>query len=82
MAKWTEGKYAFWSADLGRGVKLSVAYDPARDEPNKPYTATVVMMLSMQLRERFATVKEAQAAAERAARQVLTRALAALDEGE
>jgi hypothetical protein len=50
-----------------------------RTEGDNPYVASA---MDLRLKHRFATLEEAKAAAERAARQILTRALAALDEGE
>lgn len=79
MAIWTEGRYASWSADLGHGHRLHVHLGLTRTEGDNPYVASA---MDLRLKHRFATLEEAKAAAERAARQILTRALAALDEGE
>ena len=75
MAIWKEGNFlGSWYAELSDGLNLKVFYNPI--DPDRLYQARVFDYHTLWA----ATLEEAKQAAERIAREILSQALAALDE--
>lgn len=74
MVAW-EKDLGCWQAFLGGGLILTVYRDDDPEDPDKPFE---VVVFDVPLRDNFASLEEAQAAAEREARRMLNRALVLL----
>lgn len=77
MVDWVEGKHAGYRAKLAPGVELSVQWDATRSKESD-LPPWLVNVMGCTLKRRFEDQDEAKAAAISAARELLTKALNAL----